>query len=172
MPTIETERLILRPPAPEDLPGWTAMVADEEASRFFGGPKTANEAWGNLCLFAGAWTIRGFGHFSVIEKASGRFIGRAGPWHPVGWPGEEIGWFFDRSVWGRGFATEAATACLGWAFDVLGWERVVHVIAPDNHRSIRVAERIGSVLIGPGKMPPPRENATVLLYGQDRPRRG
>src|ERR1700752_1038788 len=121
-PTLETERLQLRPPAAQDFDAWARMVADAEATRFLGGPQSRSMAWRNICTFAGAWTVRGFGMFSIIEKATGRWLGRGGPWRPEGWPGTEIGWSLDRSAWGRGYASEAAARCIDWAFDTLGWD--------------------------------------------------
>jgi RimJ/RimL family protein N-acetyltransferase len=79
MTTIETARLLLRPPMADDLAPWGAMLADPEASRFIGGVQSENGAWRNLALMAGSWTVNGYSNFSVIEKASGRWIGRAGP---------------------------------------------------------------------------------------------
>ena len=166
MVTIETERLLLRPPMADDLAPWGAMLSDPEASKFIGGVQSENGAWRDLALMAGSWTVSGYGNFSVIEKASGRWIGRAGPWMPPAWPGPEVGWAFDRSAWGKGYATEAAIACVGYVFDELGWPNVIHVIAPDNEASIKVALRLGSRRLGPGQLPPPSEMAVVDLYGQ------
>jgi RimJ/RimL family protein N-acetyltransferase len=105
-PVLETERLILRPPLAEDFEPWAAFAADEEAARFLGGAQGRSGAWRALCTMAGAWTIRGFSMFSVIEKASGRWVGRLGPWQPEEWPGTEVGWGIVRDAWGRGYATE------------------------------------------------------------------
>jgi RimJ/RimL family protein N-acetyltransferase len=167
-PTLETERLLLRPPCAEDFDAWADLMADPDASRFIGGPLSRPAAWRNMCTFTGAWVVRGFSNFSIIEKATGRWIGRAGPWQPEGWPGREIGWALDRSAWGKGYATEAAARCMDWAFDTLGWDDVVHVIAPANVASIRVAQRLGSQRRGPTQLPAPFESLTVDLYGQDR----
>lgn len=142
---IETNRLILQPPSASDLPAWTEFLADPETTKFIGGPQDAAGAWRNLSLFAGAWSIQGYSNFSVIEKASGRWLGRAGAWYPPGWPGQEIGWAFRREAWGKGYATEAAMRCLTWAFEELGWTEAVHVIHPENYASIAVARRIGAV---------------------------
>lgn len=147
---IETERLLLRPPNTSDRSAWTAFLADPEVTRFIGGPQDEAGAWRNLCLFAGAWSIQGYSNFSVIEKASGLWVGRAGAWYPPGWPGREIGWAFRREVWGQGYATEAATACLAWAYEELGWTEAIHVIHPENLASIAVAKRIGAVLQASG----------------------
>lgn len=147
---METERLLLRPPDTSDRSAWTAFLADSEVTRFIGGPQDEAGAWRNLCLFAGAWSIQGYSNFSVIEKASGLWVGRAGPWYPPGWPGREIGWAFRREVWGQGYATEAATACLVWAYEELGWTEAIHVIHSENLASIAVAKRIGAVLQASG----------------------
>ena len=150
-PTLETERLILRPPAAEDLDGWAAFMADEEAARFIGGALPRPTAWRTLATMAGSWALQGFGMFSVIEKSSGRWVGRLGPWQPEGWPGTEVGWGLAREAWGKGYATEGATAAIDWAFDALGWDDVIHCIDADNAGSIGVAERLGSVNRGRGR---------------------
>jgi RimJ/RimL family protein N-acetyltransferase len=167
-PTLETDRLILRPPCADDFDAWTAFMADAEAMRFLGGPQPPAGAWRSLVMMTGAWVISGFSNFSVIEKTSGHWIGRTGPWQPEGWPGPEIGWAFDRSAWGKGDATEAAQCCLDYAFDTLGWDRVVHPIAPANAASIAVAQRIGSTLLGPICLVLPHVEVLVDLYGQSR----
>ncbi len=167
-PVLETERLVLRLPRAEDLDDFAAMMADEEVARFLGGPQSRPEVWRSLATMAGSWALQGFGMFSVIEKASGRWIGRIGPLRPEGWPGPEVGWGLAREAWGRGYATEAAAASLDFVFDRLGWTEVVHCIAPDNRPSVEVARRLGSTLQGPGRLPPPYEEVRIDLWGQDR----
>jgi RimJ/RimL family protein N-acetyltransferase len=167
-PTLETDRLVLRPPCAGDFGPWAALLPDPVAARHIGGPQPPAGAWRNLAMMTGAWVISGYGNFSVIEKTTGRWIGRAGPWQPEGWPGPEIGWAFDRSAWGRGYATEAARRCLDFAFEELGWDRVVHPIDPTNAASIAVARRIGSTLLGPTRLPPPHQEVAADLYGQTR----
>jgi len=167
-PTLETDRLILRPPGAEDFGSWAAFLADPVAARFIGGVQPPGGAWRSLATMAGSWVISGFGNFSVIEKATGRWIGRAGPWYPHGWPGPEVGWGFVRSAWGYGYATETALCCLDFVFGSLDWDRVVHPIDPANVASVAVAKRIGSGLLGPVRLPPPHMAAIVDLYGQSR----
>lgn len=165
---IETERLLLRPTQLEDLDGWAEMMGDAEASRFIGGPVARAASWRGLMTMAGSWTLQGFAMFSMIEKASGRWIGRTGPWQPDGWPGTEVGWGVVRSAQGRGFAYEAAVASIDWAFDTLGWDEVIHCIDPANTASQRLAERLGSGNCGPTKLPAPFEQFEVELWGQTR----
>ena len=167
-PTLETPRLILRPPEERDLDGFAAMMADEEAARFVGGRQPRSGAWRGMAAMAGSWALRGYGMFSVIEKASGRWVGRVGPWQPEGWPGAEVGWGLERAAWGKGYATESAAAAIDWAFDHLGWDEVIHCIDPDNLGSIAVARRLGSTNRGPGKLPPPFEAYPVDVWGQTR----
>jgi RimJ/RimL family protein N-acetyltransferase len=145
---LETERLLLRVPLADDLLPWRDLLSDARATRFIGGPQDEAGAWRNLCLFVGAWTVQGYSNFSVIEKETGRWVGRAGPWLPPGWPGREVGWAFSPSAWGRGYATEAAARCLDWVFDDLGWDEVVHIIHPGNTASVAVARRLGAELVG------------------------
>ena len=167
-PIIETERLILRTTRAEDLDGWAELMGDEEAARFIGGTQTRAGSWRGMACMAGSWMMHGFAMFSIIEKESGRWVGRTGPWRPEGWPGTEVGWGVLRSAWGRGYATEAAEASIDWAFDNLGWDDVIHCIDPDNLASAGVARRLGSANRGPGKLPPPFEHYCVDIWGQTK----
>ena len=167
-PTLETARLILRPTSGEDFEPWAAFSADEEASRFLGGPQPRETAWRMMCTMAGSWVVRGFGMFSVIDKESGRWAGRLGPWQPEGWPGTEVGWGIAREFWGKGYAPEGATAAIDWAFEHLGWTEVIHCIDPANLPSQKVAQRLGSRLRGPGTLPAPYETMPVQIWGQTR----
>ena len=167
-PILETERLILRPPAAEDFDRWAEFAADPEAARFLGGAQPRPVAWRAMMTMAGAWAVHGFGMFSVIEKASGHWVGRLGPWRPEGWPGTEIAWGLARGAWGKGYATEGAAAAADWAFENLGWTEIIHTIEPENLPSQAVAKRLGSRLIGPGRLPAPFESFPIEIWGQSR----
>lgn len=167
-PTLETERLLLRPPQAEDLAPWTALAADEEATRYVGGVQSRHGAWRSMCAAAGAWSIRGFSLFSVIEKSTGRWIGRLGPWLPEDWPGTEIGWSIVRDAWRRGYAREGAIAAIDYAFDVLGWSAVIHCIDPRNTASVELARRLGATLWRAERLPSPFDKDPVDIWGQTR----
>lgn len=175
-PVLETSRLILRPPQAEDFAGFCALAEDEEASRFIGGVQSPPAVWRSLCTVAGAWQIRGFSMFSVIEKQSGQWIGRMGPWQPEGWPGTEVGWSLLRSAWGKGYAVEGAAAAMDYAVDTLGFTEIIHCIDPANAPSIKVAERLGSRRLRTATAPPPIKGVVWDIYGQSaddwRARRG
>jgi RimJ/RimL family protein N-acetyltransferase len=143
-------------------------MADPEAARYVGGVQSRHGAWRGFLTMIGAWQVQGFGMFSVIEKATGRWVGRVGPWHPVDWPGPEVGWTLVRDAWGKGYATEAATAAMDAAFHLLDWDEVIHSIDPANVASQRVAMRLGSTRRGPGRLPVPFDAAPIEIWGQTR----
>ena len=175
-PTIETERLILRPPRAEDFPFLCEMMADEETARFIGGVMAPSTAWRTLCTLAGAWTIRGYSMFSVIEKSSGRWIGRLGPWQPEGWPGTEIAYGLSREGQGKGYAYEGVSAAIDYAVDILGWDEIIHCIDPLNTPSLKLADRLGARKLRQAQAPAPFADIRWDVYGQSaddwRARRG
>ena len=166
-PTLETARLILRPPTLADFEPWCAFSADAEAARYIGGVSAPPQVWRSMMTVAGAWALEGFSMFSVVEKESGRWIGRLGPWRPHGWPGTEVGWGIVRDCWGRGYATEGAVAAIDWAFDHLGWTEVIHTIEPANVNSQAVARRLGSSILRQARLPPPMD-VEVDVWGKSR----
>jgi len=164
-PRLETARLILRPPVEGDLDDWAALDADERLTTWIGGPQDRAASWRGLATVAGMWALRGCGLFSVIEKESGAWIGRAGPWTPEGALGTEIGWAFAGAAQGRGYATEAARAAMDWAFETLGWAEVIHGIDAENTASIAVAQRLGSIWLRAAAEP---DGKVAQIYGQSR----
>ena len=165
---LETSRLVLRVPRLDDLEPWAAMMMDADAAQFLGGVSPRSVTWRALMSMIGAWHACGFAMFSVYEKGTGRWVGRLGPWMPDGWPGPEVGWAIVRDCWGRGYAPEGAIAATNWAFDNLGWTRVIHSIDPANTASQAVARKLGSRNLGPGKLPAPFETAPIDIWGQSR----
>ena len=84
------------------------------------------------------------------------------------WRAERIGWGLIASAQGRGFAAEGATAAIDYAFDVLGWDHIIHCIHKDNVPSIRLAERLGSSLQRENVPLPPPLDVLVDIYGQTK----
>lgn len=165
-PILETSRLVLRPPQTEDFEGFCTLAADPDTARFIGGVQARESVWRALCTITGAWMIRGFSMFSVIEKETGQWIGRLGPWQPEGWPGTEVGWGLLKSAWGRGYAVEGASAAMDYAVDILGWDEIIHCIEEENTPSIRVAERLGSRTLRTAPAPLPFKDVVWQIYGQ------
>ncbi len=167
-PRLETPRLILRPPRMEDFDAWATFLADEVATKYIGGLQPRATAWRTFMCMCGAWSMTGVGMFSVIEKASGQWVGRLGPWYPEGWPDQEVGWGIAREHWGKGYASEGAAAAMDYAFDVLGWSEVIHCIDEQNLASQGVAKRLGSTYLRAVRMPPPYDQMPIEAWGQTR----
>lgn len=170
MTTLQTERLTLRTWTLDDFEDFARMSADAEVMRFLaidGKPLPRFGAWQGLCATIGHWALRGFGMFAAIERSTGNFVGRVGPWHPEGWPDFEIGWTLRSEYWGKGYATEGARRCVDYAFTELQRPHLCSLILPDNVRSIRVAERLGERLERTVTLPH-MPNREVLQYGLSR----
>jgi len=129
-PTLTTARLILRPTAREDFDGWAELMADEENSGFIGGPQERPAAWRGMMSMAGAWALEGYAMFSVLDKETGEWLGRIGPWVPEGWPGTEVGWALLKKAWGKGYAVEAAEATIDWTQPAVTIERRIRAFDP------------------------------------------
>ena len=147
---LETPRLRLRQFREADLDAYAGMCADPEVMRYIGTGVTLSrpDAWRSMAGMLGHWKLRGYGMWALELQSTRELVGRAGFLDPPGWPGFELGWFLGRRHWGNGYAVEAASAALRYAFDELGRERVISLIRPGNTRSIRVAEALGERLAG------------------------
>ncbi|TVP72488.1 MAG: N-acetyltransferase [Rhodobacteraceae bacterium] len=138
-----TDRLILRAPKPEDFPAFKAYFMSERAG-FTGGTPDPILAWHRFCMTLGHRIMRGYGVHTIVERATGLPIGAAGPFFPEGWPEPEIAWqIWSASCEGKGYAHEAALAARSHAVATLGWLRPASLIAPQNHRSLALAHRLG-----------------------------
>jgi RimJ/RimL family protein N-acetyltransferase len=150
IPTLETERLILRGPTLADFEASLAMWSDPIVVRYFGCPPfSEEEVWTRLLRKVGHWALLGFGYWIVTEKSTGRFVGEVGfgegrrEIEPrlVGIP--EIGWCLASESHGQGLATEAVKTVLDWGDAHFGPISTACIIAPENAPSLRVAAKSG-----------------------------
>ncbi len=169
---IETDRLILRKIDPDaDFEAWAEACADADTMRFIGGSALNRPlAWRNMALIIGHWSIHGYGFFSVIDKSTNLWVGRVGPWGPLGWPQPEIGWMIHPAHTRKGYAAEAGRACIDYAFNTLGWDSVVHMIGDGNVGSIAVAEKLGSSRLKTVDEIGGVFKGKAYIYGQDKPK--
>jgi [ribosomal protein S5]-alanine N-acetyltransferase len=148
---IRTERLELRPFVMEDLDALAEVLSDPEVMRYVGAGeargRTREESERTLRTLIddyGRW-----GHGLLALTSPGENDGR-----PFGWcglirweleevPEVEVAYVLGRPYWGKGYGTEAAIAVRDYGLRVLGRRRLVSLIYPDNHASIRVAEKNG-----------------------------
>ncbi|QIE46616.1 GNAT family N-acetyltransferase [Pseudohalocynthiibacter aestuariivivens] len=144
IPVIETRRLILRGPEPEDYPDFKATFSSYR-SRFMGGPLNKYEAWMLYAAEIGHWNIRNYGMWMIHHRDDDRTLGMAGGWSPAGWPERELAWIIWPGEAGRGYALEATHAARRYLYGTLDWDGAVSYIDPKNLDSIRLAERLGAV---------------------------
>ena len=144
IPTLETERLTLRPFREDDLDAFAALCADDEVMRWLGGTLDRPAAWRHMATLTGHWRLRGYGRWAVEVRETGELAGHVGLWYPEGWPAIEVGWALARPAWGRGIATEAARASVDYGWSEVDLDRIIHLIDPTNERSQSVARKIGS----------------------------
>jgi RimJ/RimL family protein N-acetyltransferase len=146
-PTIETERLVLRPFREADLDDFTAVMTSPQvrASLHLPDDFSREQAWLQMVTWLGQWELRGTGHWAVEEKSSGVCIGRAGLHNPErhDWPGIEIGWTLHPAQWGKGYATEAGRGAVEYAFAHFDVDALYSVILHENTASQAVARRLG-----------------------------
>ena len=150
VPELETARLRLRAHRAEDHTERVAICSDPEVTRFIGGrPLTGEEVWRRFLQFVGLWSVLGYGYWAVEEKSTGRYIGDIGfadfrrDLQPSLDGMLEFGWVLASHAHGKGYASEAVAAAIGWAEQHRPTLRAVCIIAPDNRASIRVAEKAG-----------------------------
>jgi RimJ/RimL family protein N-acetyltransferase len=156
-PRLETERLVLRAPSPEDVEALAPMYADPEVMRYLGDgrPLSRQDTERSVRRMIESWHADGFGLFTTVRKEDETVIGRVGliVWDPETWqvtnaeangPIElEVGYTIGRPYWGLGYATEAAAASRDFALRELGAERLIALIIHGNEASENVARKLG-----------------------------
>ena len=149
-PTIEAERISLRPFRLEDLEQQAATLADPEVVRHLGGNVMSREdAWRRMLCAPGMWAMLGYGYWAIERRADGAWLGQVGfgdfkrDMDPAIEGIPEMGWIFAPHAQGQGYCTEAVRAALAWADETLKAQRIVAIISPANTPSVRIAERCG-----------------------------
>ena len=150
IPVLQTTRLRLRPYRLSDLEPLAAMWGDPEHVRFIGArTRPPAEVFVSLQRHIGSWFLVGYGFWALEDREHGGVIGEAGflpgmrAMNPSVDDVPEAGWSIVKTHWGRGFATEALQACLGWADRALSFERTACIIEHGHDASINVASKCG-----------------------------
>ncbi|GAA4699965.1 GNAT family N-acetyltransferase [Nocardioides nanhaiensis] len=157
MPPAPTARLRLREMTESDLDAMAGLLGDPDVMRYYPRPRTREEARAWIDWNRRSYAEHGYGLW-VLETHEGEFVGDCGlTWQPVGERQVlEVGYHVLPRHQGRGYATEAARACLELATGAIGEQHVVAIVHPDNAASRRVAERIGM-----------REEQRTVVHGRD-----
>jgi RimJ/RimL family protein N-acetyltransferase len=148
LPDVQTQRLELRRFHAGDLDNLAEVFAKPEVWKFpYGRGLNRDETEAFLGGQIDGWRANGFGCWLVVERASGRTVGYLGlsipTFLPEVLPAVEVGWRLDPTVWGRGYATEGATAALREGFSSLGLEEICSIPQAGNPASSRVCTRLG-----------------------------
>jgi RimJ/RimL family protein N-acetyltransferase len=144
IPTLHTQRLVLRAPVMADYPAYAGFMASER-SRMMGGPHVRWAAWGLFCNDVAMWQLYGHGALMIDLKTTGQCLGQVGINHGPMFPEKELGWMLYEGFESRGYATEAGRALKDWAFATLGLPTLVSYFDPENHRSMAVSARLGGI---------------------------
>lgn len=144
---METARLRLRDWEESDVEPFSRLNANEQVMRYF--PKTLSkeESRAFYTSIISEFKECGFGLYAVEEKETEDFIGFIG-FHKANFESDftpciEIGWRLNKEVWGKGYATEGAAACLAYGFKNLGFKDIYSFTADINTPSKRVMSKIG-----------------------------
>ena len=142
---IETPRLQLREMTPADRPALRRILQDSGVMYAYNGPFSDEEVDEWLERQLARYRQYGYGLWAVVLKATGEMIGQCGLTLQH-WNGREMletGYLFQRSHWHQGYATEAARACMDYAFGTLNSPLVCSIIRDNNLPSQQVALRNG-----------------------------
>lgn len=142
---LETQRLVIRSIIKEDIAALVELWTDRDVTAFSGGPRDRQKVQAAFEDDISHPTDEP--QWSIIHKADNRLIGYCALIEKeiAGRNETEIVYFFNKDVWRQGFATEAASAILSFAFTVLELRRVVALIHPDNLPSEKVGIKLGMV---------------------------
>jgi RimJ/RimL family protein N-acetyltransferase len=171
-PGLETERLRLRGHGVGDLADCAAIWSEPDVVRYtIREPSSPQRTWLRMLGYRGHWALLGFGYWAVEEKRSGRCIGELGFAdfkRPLtlsldGMP--ELGWVLAPWAQGKGYATEALQAVVAWGDQQFLSRRTVCIIHRDNHRSFRLAAKLGYDLV----LQSPGAAGTDAILARDTP---
>ena len=148
---LTTTRLLLREMIDGDFPALCRILQDPEVMYAYEHAFSLQEAWDWLRRQQERYRRDGFGLWAVVERTSGEMVGQCGiTWQSLGDGRQlpEVGYLLKKTVWHKGYATEAARACRNYAFEILGFHEVCSIIRNNNLPSQAVAKRMGMQMQG------------------------
>ena len=144
---IETERLLLREWLPADAAFYINMNQDAAVMEFFAAKLTEEQSILHIERIRKQIKNTGYGLFAIERKEDKAFIGFTGFSHPAFdaffTPCVEMGWRIAHHYWNKGYATEAAKACLVFGFQKMGWKDIYSFTSVLNTRSENVMKKTG-----------------------------
>lgn len=170
---IETERLRLRNFLPDDLDAYHRTIyGDADVMTYLPGgvPRPRAIVQETMDYFIAHHEQHGFSIWAVLEKESNRLVGHGGLIYAPRSDEErstevEIAYAFGKTVWGKGYATEVATATLQFGFEVATLEKIIAVAFPANLPSQRVMQKAGMTYKGLTDL---YHDAELVLYEMEK----
>ena len=151
LPTLEGDRIRLRPPTEADIPALFAVFGDAEVTRYWATPALRDESAAAELLaeiHENVRVRRGF-QWGIARRPDDSLIGTCTLYQPDFTHQRcELGFALGRAHWGKGYATDAIRLALDHAFGPLGFRRIEADVDPRNHASLRTLERLGFVREG------------------------
>jgi RimJ/RimL family protein N-acetyltransferase len=164
---LQTTRLRLVPIDSSRAEDLAKIYADPEVAKYIGGARLNRAGTSaQVKVFEEVWAQHGYGQSALLERATGRMIGRAGLHFWAQWQEVELGYVLARDRQGCGLAREAAEAWMTWAWARLSVGHLIAVIEPENVASVRLAERLGFAWVRRDLTP---RNVEVDVYRIERP---
>ena len=154
IPTLVTERLVLRPYGLADVERLAAFMATERA-RYMGLRSGGAEAWFKFAVELAQWPLHGHGGLAVTLREDGALVGRVVVQRRPDYPEPEMGWIALDGHEGRGLMAEAAGALRDWVRRHAALPSLVSYVAPGNARSMALAERLGATRDDAARGPAP-----------------
>jgi len=149
IPTLETMRLVLRPWSPNDAEAWFDILQEDGILRYFPDPSPPprDKADRYIAHHLAHWDEHGYGHWAVVTPTDNRVVGWSGLEYLPELRDTAVAYLLSKSVWGYGFASEAAQAAIRFGFEAAGLETVIGLVHQDNIASISVLEKCGLRLV-------------------------
>jgi RimJ/RimL family protein N-acetyltransferase len=145
IPTIRTSRLLLRPWEPQDAEAWFGILQEDGILRYFPNPKPPprHKADAYIAHHLEQWAEYGYGHWAVVMQDDNRVVGWNGLEYLPELGETEVAYLLSKTVWGRGYASEAARAAIEYGFGTVGLQQIIGLVHQDNVASISVLEKCG-----------------------------
>ncbi len=143
---LQTEHLFVRDFLDSDSAEVMKIFGDAEVMKYIGGVWIKESSEKAAIAKLNDFTRRqrsGYGMWAVASKATDKVVGHLGVRLLHGSDDTEIGFIIDSDLWGKGLASEIASAAVTYCFDKLSLQKVVAVVEPENRASVRVLKKIG-----------------------------
>jgi ribosomal-protein-alanine N-acetyltransferase len=164
---ILTPRLELRPFCEYDIPSISRILCDPLITQFIGGPVSGSDAAKAVLKMRDAFQSRGWGTLAVVPLGQAECAGYCGVRPLTQTSDVEIAFALDSKCWNRGYATEAARACIDASFRALDIDSIVATVYPENEASCKVLKKLGLTIFSRVFGNWPRESALLFRIERD-----